>query len=152
MARSKKRKTPAQAAAKWVATLQGGVAQANYKQNTQGKGGAAMGGAANAVESGRYLQGVQAAVSNGSMVKALQSGMGAALYNTNTQSVGAANLGSGAQKKQPKYLAAITALQPVYDQMAAASAAIGPKGDRGTAAARAAAALAVLMAAGKKAQ
>lgn len=149
---AKKRKTPAQAAAKWLATLQGATAQQNYKAGTNGKGGQAMGAAANAVQDGTFLQGVQNAVNNGSMLASLQSGQAAQLYNTNTQSVGAANLGSGAQKKQPKYLAAITALQPVYDQMAAASAAIGPKGDRGTAAARAAAALAVLMAAGKKAQ
>ncbi len=57
----------------------------------------------------------------------------------------AAKLASGAQKGTPKYTAAITALQPVYQQMKQASQSAGP-----SPIAKATAALTVLLAHGKK--
>lgn len=95
-------------------------------------------------------QQAQKAVQNYS--NSLTSGQWAAKLNATpvsywkSQCAGAAQkLAMGAQKGGPKYQAAITALQPVYVQMKQAAMAAGT--DPGT---KAAAAINVLVAAGKK--
>lgn len=150
MAKSRAAKTPAQAAAKWLAAMQGTQAQTNYAQGTANKGQVAMNNAASPAAMQSYVQGVQNSVNNGSRLASLQDPMSAQLYNANTGAKGAQQLGVGAQKKVTKYQAAINALQPVYQAMQQASLAVDPNKTRATAGARAAAALQVLMQAGKK--
>lgn len=98
------------------------------------------------------LAAAQAQKAQANYVNALASGQWAQKLNStpvaywkSQAAAASARLASGAAKGLAKYTAAITALQPVWQQMAAASQAAGD--DPGT---KAAAAINVLVAAGKK--
>ncbi len=136
-------KTPQQAAAAWLAGMSSSTAMANYKAGTAAVTESPMAAAAAAGDK---------AVAN--FTASVMSGQWAAALNAVTTqawkaacSTGASRLQSGAQKGQAKYLAQNQAMQPTYQQMRAAVAALGP-GASG--AMKAQAAIAVIEAAGKK--
>lgn len=98
--------------------------------------------AAQAVDDGRYLAGVTAGQAR--MAARLRAA-GKSAWLEGCTKTGAQRLASGATKGGPKYDAAIDKLVPIWDQMKAASDAVGPRGGLAQAQAKSAAALAALM-------
>lgn len=136
---AKRLKTAQEAASAFVAGMAG--AGARYTQGTAAVVNSPMAAAA-----------AKADKAMANYMAALQSGQWAAKLNATPISLwkaqcaaASARLASGAQKGQQKYMAAIQALQPTYQAMQAASASAGDDP-----AAKAAAAINVLVAAGKK--
>jgi hypothetical protein len=99
--------------------------------------------AAAAAQAQKAMANYNAALSSGQWANSLNNT--SLSYWKSQASAAAAKLSMGATKGTPKYTAAINALQPVYQQMRAASAAAGTDP-----VAKASAALTVLIAAGKK--
>jgi hypothetical protein len=136
-------KTAAQATANWTAAMGSAKTSQAYVAGTGAVTESPMAAAA--------AQGVKAATNYSNSINSGQ--WAAALNSVSTASwkqscaQGASRLASGAAKGASKYTAAINALQPVYAQMRQASQSM-PAGTSG--AQKAAAAISVLEAAGKK--
>lgn len=149
--RTRRRKAAADIATNWVRAMGSAETSKAYQEGTRGKGQEAMSAAASTEALTKYSDGCTRSVTNGSRARSLNDPLSAQLYNDNTQTVGAQRLGPGAQKKKMKYQAQMERLGPVHDRMKAAAEAIDPTGSKATAGQRAAAAIEVLVAAGKKA-
>lgn len=116
-----------------------------YKDGINGFNGNPMALAATPEAMQAYLDGVQRSITSGKRANSLNQAS-AATWKNNAINVGAARLASGATKSQGKYATKITPYATVWPQMRAAARAL-PKGGFANAAARAAAALQVLMSA-----
>ena len=119
-------------AAKWLAMMQSPTTQQNYVNGIQAYQGNPMAAAADAEQ--RYLAGVQDAVNSGRMRDKLLS-TPVSTWKTNATTKGAQRLAQGAQAASQKVVAHFQKWNPIYQQAAAAAAAL-PKGGLANAMAR----------------
>lgn len=136
-------KSAAQAGANWISAMQGGQAATKYKQGVQNYNGNPMAEAAKPESQALYLQNTADAVNSGRMAARL-NGADPNSWKQNALNIGAQNLANGAKKGAPKYQKMADKLANVWSQQRAAVQAM-PKGGRGNAKARAAAALDIMM-------
>lgn len=136
-------KTAQQAVSNWVAAMGSPTTSQKYKDGINGFNGNPMALAATPEAMDAYLNGVQRSITSGKRAKSLNDAS-PATWKNNAINVGAARLASGATKSQQKYAQKIAPYAAVWPQMRAAARAL-PKGGFANAAARAAAALQVLM-------
>lgn len=120
-------KTPQQMADAWAQRMASGDTAKAYKDGIMGYNGNPMAQAAQAVDDGRYLDGVNKAVNSGRMSAALRSANPQS-WKDGALNVGMQRLSSGATKGKGKALAAFTRLAPAYAAMRAAADAL-PKSD-----------------------
>lgn len=90
---------------RWVSAMQSGTAQAKYSAKINAVTENPMELAAQAVESGKYMQGVNAAVNSGKMTKKLRA-VNVATWKQIASTIGAQNMANGAKKGQAKMAAA----------------------------------------------
>lgn len=136
-------KTAAQAASKWMASMQSATTQQNYVNGINAVSVNPMQLAATDQAMQSYLQGVQRSVANGKRAKKLQAA-DVGTWKANATSVGAQNLRSGATKGQPKYTKGVQPYESVWAQQRAAARSL-PKGGMANAMARIQASLSIIM-------
>lgn len=136
-------KTADQAVANWLAQMGSATTKQNYVNGVNNFNGNPMAMAATPEAMQAYVDGVQRSVDSGRRAAGL-NGASVADWKNNATTVGAQRLASGAQKAQAKYRKKIAPYAAVWPQMRAAARAL-PKGGLANAAARAAAALEVIM-------
>lgn len=110
---------------RWAAAMGGSIAQQKYKDKINAVTNSPMAAAADAVDSGLFLQRVQAAVASGKMSKKLRAA-NFTNWKSITSTVGASNMVSGAQKGKPKMAAAEAQIQQAGAAGKAAAHAAGP--------------------------
>lgn len=133
---------PAQMAAAWKQGM--GSAGAKYTAGINKVTESPMAKAATPEAMQRYVDGVQRSVSSGKRAAALNASP-LSTWKTNATTFGASNLAQGAQKGHPKYMAQAQKWAPILAQASQAAAAVtGPK-SHGTAMAKVAANLQVIM-------
>lgn len=138
----KRVRSAADAAKNWADSMSSGVTQNKYKQGVSQVTESPMAKAATPEALNRYLEGVQRAVHSGKQAARLNA-TSLQSWQAAASGRGASNLAVGATKSKPKVDQAMQRLQPVWQAMRDAAAAVpkGPKGDLAAAQSRIMAAL-----------
>lgn len=114
--------TPQTIVQNWVNAMQSATVQSKYRAAIQNVQTNPMEAAAAAVQSGKYLAGIQRSISEGKMIKKLGQAS-FANWKQITSTTGAANLTSGATKGTSKMTAAANTIAQAGQAAKAAAAA-----------------------------